>query len=71
MAILDGPAGATDQRVVEEVLLCLLNEQLTGLTLERGNPAFLHRFGPRAKPAEKLFDVQLSHCNLLMNWPPG
>lgn len=65
MTFLGRPSCITDQRIVEEVLLCLLDEHLPGFSLQRRNTALLYGLRPRPKASKKLFYIQLSHQNLL------
>jgi hypothetical protein len=61
------PGGIADERIVEEVLLCLFDEHLPSFTLQRRDATFLNGLGASAKPTEEFFDVELSHGNLLVN----
>jgi len=57
MTVFDGPRGAPDQRVIQEVLLCLLDELLPRFTLQRGDAAILDGLRASAKPSEEFFNV--------------
>ena len=65
MIFLGRPSRIADQRIVEEILLGLLDEHLPGLSLERWDAPLLHGLRPRPKASEELLYIQLSHQNLL------
>lgn len=66
MSLFGRPGRAPDERVIEEVLFCLLDEHLTGFTLKRRDPSFLHGGSARTEPTEEFFNVELSHGDLLI-----
>jgi len=65
MALFRRPRGGTNQRVVQEILLRLPNELLSGFPLERRHAALSHGLGAVSKPAQEFFDIELSHVYLL------
>jgi hypothetical protein len=71
MTILDRPGCSAYERVVKVVLLRVLDELLPRLTLERRDPALFDGFGASTKTTEELFDIKLSHGNLLVNRSSG
>lgn len=66
MVVLSGPAGVAYERVVQVVLLGLLDEQLASLTFQGRNAPGLHRIRAGAETLEKLLNVELSQRQ-----PPG
>lgn len=66
MAVLNRPSRTTDQQVVEIVLLCLLNEQLTSFALQRGDTTIFDGCSAGAVAAKEFFYVETGHDVLLI-----
>lgn len=57
VTVLDRPGRSPYERIIEVVLLRLLDEHLPGFPLERRDAPILDGLGSSPEPTEELFDV--------------
>jgi hypothetical protein len=61
VTVFDRPRRTADQQIIEKVLLGLLDELLSGVTLERWDTTLFDGIGAGSETSQEFFNIELGH----------